>query len=343
MLKKNNINDSNVKYIVSDFITDNLPDKDYDLVISSYALHHIRNEDNLKEVFIKIANILKEDIGTFICVDMYLETGMLERKKQEKRAIDEWARNFGSIDQAFEWAEIIKSEDTPATIPTILASLYQCRAQNINIIPLLTNQSGDMATVYGMTKLSLEEINKCGLYDLVWSWRDNELPIGVSQNEYKIDNLQFDDNPSDNNVSSKSNNESKSMHLVVSNEIIDLYKRDTNLEGYYDIYLHDTNTCIGYLGVQPLENNCNNIAYKIDDEYRGNNYIIEALSTLITYLSKNGVENIVIISENNNKSSIRVIEKIHAIIPAIEIKNDGNITSYYFNIKNVLENKTIRK
>lgn len=195
--EKNNINNSNIKYIIGDFITDDLPNEIYDLVISSYALHHIRNEDNLKEVFMKVAKVLNENTGTFICIDMYLETGELERKWQTQRAIEKWTEKFDSIDQAIQWGKIIQSEDTPATIPTIITALYQCRMNNNDIIPLLTNQSGNMATVYGMTKLSLEEIKKRGLYDLIWSWRDNTLPIGVSKNEYKIDSLPFDESHND--------------------------------------------------------------------------------------------------------------------------------------------------
>ncbi len=195
--EKNNINDDNIKYVTEDFITGNLSNETYDLVISSYALHHIRSEETLKEVFMKIAKVLNDNIGTFICVDMYLETGKLERKRQVQRAIEKWTENFGSTEQAIQWGKIIEGEDTPATIPTIIAALYQCRSNNSDIIPLLTNQSGDMATVYGMTRLPLEEIKKRGLYDLIWSWRDNTVPIGVSKNEYRIENLPFNESHTD--------------------------------------------------------------------------------------------------------------------------------------------------
>lgn len=131
-------------------------------------------------------------------------------------------------------------------------------------------------------------------------------------------------------------------HLVSSNGIIDLYKGDNHLEGYYDICLHDTFTCIGYIGVQPLGKNCNNIAYKIDDKYRGNGYAIQALYTLTNYLSENGVENIVIISLNDNKASIRVIEKFLEMMPAVEVKKYWDMTFYFFKINNKLQNKTIK-
>ncbi len=198
--EKNQIDTRNVKYLVGDFITDSWKEETYDLIISSYALHHIRNEEDLKKVFRKIATSLKEDNGTFICVDMYLETGELAKKRQAQKALKQWEENFDSKEQAIEWGQILQGEDTPATIPTILSIMYQCRTNGIEVIPLLTNESGTMATVYGMTKLSLEEINRRGLYDLVWSWRNNPLPIGVSENEYKIDALSFDDNNNGNNI-----------------------------------------------------------------------------------------------------------------------------------------------
>ncbi len=189
--EETNIPNKNIKYIVRDFIRDSLPNESYDLVISSYALHHIRSDEELRQVFSKIASVLKPNTGTFICIDMFLENLDDGRKRQVQKALDKWVELFASKEEANNWGKIIQSEDTPATIPTIIASLYQARA-NENVIPLLTNQGGDIATIYGMTKMSLEDIKRCGLYDLVWSWRDNKYPIGVSGLEYKIDNLQFD-------------------------------------------------------------------------------------------------------------------------------------------------------
>ncbi len=136
-----------------------------------------------------------------------------------------------------------------------------------------------------------------------------------------------------------------SSRLVSSNEIIDLYKEDNHIEGYYDIYLHNTFTYIGHIGVQPFGKNLNNISYEIDDKYRGNGYATQAVYTLTNYLSENGVENIVIISKKDNKSSIRVIEKFHEMMPAfeVEIENGENVAFYYFKINNKLQDKAIKR
>lgn len=182
----------NIKHVVSNFITDDLPQESFDLIISSYALHHIRNEEDLGKVFLKIAKALREDIGTFVCTDLYLGTGEEQRKKQVEQAITKWTENFGKEETAYEWGRILKYEDSPATVPTIMSLLNECRPYEVT--PLLSNKCGIMATLYGMTKLSLEEIRKLELYNLISSWKDNTLPVGATENEHKIGMLPFEDN-----------------------------------------------------------------------------------------------------------------------------------------------------
>ena len=116
------IKTSNINFHLSDFVKDALPETDYDLVISSFALHHIRNKKDLQEVYQKIYSVLKPSCGTFLCVDIYLECEKKYRLKQARTAIAKWQKNFNII-EAKKWAKIIESEDTPATIPTILSSI----------------------------------------------------------------------------------------------------------------------------------------------------------------------------------------------------------------------------
>lgn len=187
-LKK--IDNGRIKYVLGDFINDTLPNEKFDLIVSSYALHHIRKETDLRKVFLKIAKVLNDEKGTFLCVDMFLETGKDAKKKQREKAIKKWTENFKSPKTALDWANIIESEDTPATLPTLISNLYACYT-NHKAIPLLRFKREVLATLYGMTKLSLEKIKKLGLYDLIYSWRDFPLPNDIQENEYQIDSLKF--------------------------------------------------------------------------------------------------------------------------------------------------------
>lgn len=170
--KANGFNEDNIEYIVGDFIKGNLPEGPFDLVVSSYALHHTRSEEELTNVFLKINKTLKSNIGTFLCIDMYLGNSENDRKYQIKEAEKTWLNNFGSKEKVEEWGSIIREEDTPSTVSTILRSLYKCYNAS-RTIPLINRYTGSIALMYGVTRLSLEEIQKRGLYDLVYYWRND--------------------------------------------------------------------------------------------------------------------------------------------------------------------------
>lgn len=156
----------NINFVVKNFITDDFPNEKYDLIISSYALHHIREVDDLKRVYLKIARALKKD-GTFLCLDNYLETDENRRNRQVKVAFEKWTQNYNSEKIAQEWANIIKEEDSPATIPLIITSLNECNKHDVNIIPFLCLKKGTMALIYGMTALGFKQLYKLELKDFV--------------------------------------------------------------------------------------------------------------------------------------------------------------------------------
>lgn len=157
----NKINLENIDFCIKNFITDDFPNEKYDLIISSYALHHIRTLEELRNVYLKISKSLKDN-GTFICLDYYLEENNDLRKKQVNDAFNKWVENFGSKEIAKEWANIIKSEDSPATLASIIYSIKEC-----NMIPLLFPEKGILATIYGMTKLGLNKLNELQLIEYI--------------------------------------------------------------------------------------------------------------------------------------------------------------------------------
>ena len=162
IFETNNISLENIKFIVSNFIIDEFPNEKYDLVISSYALHHVRNRKDLKTVYSKIASVLKDD-GSFICLDNYLGEDTSERDKQVTIAFNKWTENYNSKEIAKEWAEIIKCEDTPATIAMIVSSLSECK----KCLPFISSQVGVLAFIYGMTKLNFENFKSIGLEEYI--------------------------------------------------------------------------------------------------------------------------------------------------------------------------------
>ena len=179
----NKINTKNIRYLVKNFITDDFPNEKYDLIISSFALHHIRKAEDLKKVYLKIAKSLKDN-GTFICLDYYLEENEDLREKQANDVFNKWIENFNSNKKAKEWANIIKTEDSPATISLIISSLNECK--NEKIIPFLFPEKGILAIIYGMTKLDIKKLDELQLMEYV-----HETKKYINK-EKKIDSYPFD-------------------------------------------------------------------------------------------------------------------------------------------------------
>lgn len=174
----------NVNRVVGNFITDNLPKGKYDLIISSYALHHIRSTSELKKVYENIKASLT-DTGLFICLDNYLGKTDEERKYQITTSLNKWSESYNSKDKALEWGTILETEDSPATIKTIISII-----SSINVLPLLTPAPGVLATIYGFTKLDESSVKLLKLEDLINSWKNSGL-VTNDEREYLISNYQY--------------------------------------------------------------------------------------------------------------------------------------------------------
>ena len=160
--EKLNISLDNVEFTVKNFVTDDFPNQKYDLVISSFALHHVRTANDLENVYLKIVKSLKDN-GSFINIDYYLEEDEESRKRQTELALENWTKNFSSRDIAEEWGDIIKGEDSPATIALIISLMNKCEG----VVPFLYPNKGVMATIYGMSKLGLDKLKELGLSQYV--------------------------------------------------------------------------------------------------------------------------------------------------------------------------------
>lgn len=184
-----------------DFINDDFPNETFDLIISSYALHHIRTHDDIVKVYGKIYKCLKPDIGTFLCVDCFLGYTEEFRLWQAQYSMRNWAlgysesplparpyytdgnakelkylyenyRIFPDLNINFihlenlpddlkatiiEWCELLKREDSPATLSEIVSDLMQVNNDSQGSV-LMNPAIFGMSCLYGITKANLKEI-----------------------------------------------------------------------------------------------------------------------------------------------------------------------------------------
>lgn len=105
---------------------------------------------------------------------------------------------------------------------------------------------------------------------------------------------------------------------------------------YYDIYLKDINVKIGKISIR-IGNNYHsyyngNVGYEINEEYRGNNYAIEAVSLVIQVARSHGMNYLNLTCEESNIASYKSIEKLGATLIEIIIPPKDYIF-YYEGIK----------
>lgn len=123
---------------------------------------------------------------------------------------------------------------------------------------------------------------------------------------------------------------------VAHNALIDLRKSEdysignmhcNDAVGQYYIYLHNTKICVGsidYRGYHVHEY-FGDAGGFVDEEYRGNGYLYQALALLKKMLYENEIEDFWVSAQQDNISSIKTIEKLGGIL----LKNPADGVALY--------------
>ncbi len=142
----------------------------------------------------------------------------------------------------------------------------------------------------------------------------------------------------------------RNYRFISSNGKIDLYKRNSEFGGTYDIYLPKLTTKVGEISYFPEGHKSifGNIGCAIIDDYRGNGYAYQALCILADYLSLNNIQNITLTVKKNNIASIKTLDKFKNYVLDTKIVNyyvdnvtgekDMSILVYNYKLRR-LENK----
>lgn len=113
--------------------------------------------------------------------------------------------------------------------------------------------------------------------------------------------------------------------FVNSNGIIDLYKRNLELSGTYNIYLHKNKVKVGEINYLPDgdKDMFGNVGCMIIESYRGNGYAYQALCILADYLLLHNIDKIILTTKRDNIASIKILDKFK--------KNvfDAEVIDYY--------------
>ena len=125
-----------------------------------------------------------------------------------------------------------------------------------------------------------------------------------------------------------------------TDQIIDLYYKikEEKDEYYYDIYLSNTRTLIGYIVYR--DNNMitkiGNIGYYIEEKYRNNGYAYKALNLINKKLLELEKENIIITTYEENIPSRKIIEKFGG---KLKEKDKYNVLYYECEVKKINKNR----
>jgi len=122
----------NTEFIVGDFSKIDFKEQ-FDVVVSSLALHHIETDNEKKEFYTKIYKILTNS-GQFINADVVLATTDYQQNTNMNRWIDYMNRSVSTEEILNKWIPSYKAEDRPSKLIDQLKWLDEIGFKTVDVI-----------------------------------------------------------------------------------------------------------------------------------------------------------------------------------------------------------------
>ena len=122
----------NTEFIVGDFSTVDFKEQ-FDVVISSLALHHIQTDEEKKEFYTKIYTLLTNS-GQFLNADVVLASTDYQQNVNMNRWIDYMSKSVPMDEIKQRWLPAHKREDRPSKLIDQLKWLDEIGFKNVDVI-----------------------------------------------------------------------------------------------------------------------------------------------------------------------------------------------------------------
>ncbi|MBV5282381.1 MAG: class I SAM-dependent methyltransferase [Paludibacter sp.] len=122
----------NTEFIVGDFSKIDFKEQ-FDVVVSSLALHHIETDNEKKEFYTKIFNVLANS-GQFVNADVVLATTDYQQDTNMNRWMDYMNKSVSMDEIQNKWIPSYKVEDRPAKLIDQLKWLEEIGFRTVDVI-----------------------------------------------------------------------------------------------------------------------------------------------------------------------------------------------------------------
>lgn len=122
----------NTEFIVGDFSKIDFKEQ-FDVVVSSLALHHIETDNEKKEFYTKIFNVLANS-GQFVNADVVLATTDYQQNTNMNRWMDYMNKSVSMDEIQNKWIPSYKAEDRPAKLIDQLKWLEEIGFRTVDVI-----------------------------------------------------------------------------------------------------------------------------------------------------------------------------------------------------------------